>query len=191
MTAGKNFNALALGCVCTTLVAMDGPLLQRASSVQQVVPQEPGKLDVAILPELPAHSTGTVDYSFMPVQEPLMYSNRFWPIYEAYQHDWPISGAISGCDGTCIAIVWAPALALDYCVSHEEHYGSPEFLNSTESIDLYFKRKCLRAESDKSIFRTMFQLVRDVTSSDQDRDRKLALTEFRIVQWNSRAFEYK
>lgn len=50
--AGKHFNALALACICATFVAMDGPLLQRASTVRQRVPTDPQLLDVKILPEV-------------------------------------------------------------------------------------------------------------------------------------------
>ena len=58
VVSGRHFNALALSCICATLVAMDGPLLQRASSVRLEVPQTSIELSVSITPEIPAYFTG-------------------------------------------------------------------------------------------------------------------------------------
>ncbi len=79
ITAGRHFSLLALGCICATLVrlslqldrllalastyrnrhdvvgiqvAIDGPLLQRASSVRLVVPTHSVNLHVLLTPEV-------------------------------------------------------------------------------------------------------------------------------------------
>ena len=54
IASGRHFNALALACIYGTLVAMDGPLLQRATSVKQEVPRERAVLQVSITPEVPS-----------------------------------------------------------------------------------------------------------------------------------------
>ena len=65
IVSGRHCSLLALACVCATLVAMDGPLLQRASSVRVVVPNSPVTLSVSVSPEIPSYSTG---YAYYPLK---------------------------------------------------------------------------------------------------------------------------
>lgn len=116
---GRRFNVLALACICTTFVAIDGPLLQRASSVRSQTSDSPISLAVSISPEVPSYYSGhtiftTLDWYSNYYQDG---TSRFFPVQNGYALDIPISGAVLGCPGTCTTTVHAPALALDYCTS--------------------------------------------------------------------------
>lgn len=86
----------------------------------------------------------------------MTYAHRFYAVYEAFQRDWPIVGGLNGCDGTCKAVVNAPVLALDYCVSSLEYEDFRKPLNSTETT--WFAEGCSSEMPAKSVFRTQLML---------------------------------
>ena len=59
ITSGRHLGLLGLACIFSTIVVIDGPLLQRASTVMSA-PKEPSPvpLDVTIAPELPTDWSG-------------------------------------------------------------------------------------------------------------------------------------
>jgi hypothetical protein len=71
-------------------------------------------LTVDITPELPAYATGVYSVEYPDI---LAISESFFPLVNRYALEKPITNAIHGCQGTCIATVHAPALAVDHCVS--------------------------------------------------------------------------
>lgn len=106
LAAGRNFNILAIACICVTFVAVDGPLIQRASFVQSQVPRKPQSLRLSISPEIPAYSTGAavLDLSakdavqYQPVED-------FLPVLTGYLSGRAMTSPNSGCRGKCESIL--------------------------------------------------------------------------------------
>jgi hypothetical protein len=123
LTAGRNFNLLALACLATTVVIIDGPLLQRASTVRLTSAEVSVDLDVAITPELPSYWTGVVDSTYMPKFATLNLQLHLLPIYYDWVDNAPMRGEINNCPprSTCRAVVLAPALQLDHCLTELNH----------------------------------------------------------------------
>lgn len=105
ITAGRNFNLLALGCICATIVAIDGSLLQKASTVVLEVSNEEVDLSVDVSQELPAYSTGPTIYTENKI--PMFdWLRDFLPFVKEYNADDTLRYGISGCEaGTCTATV--------------------------------------------------------------------------------------
>jgi hypothetical protein len=119
LTAGRHFNLLALACLTATFVVMDGPLLQRASTVHLGTSDRAFNLSVSITPEIPAYWTGWVQFFMMPYVEGQQVQAQFLPVYSDTAADRPMKGGISGCPphSTCRAVVRAPALEVLNCTS--------------------------------------------------------------------------
>lgn len=133
MTAGKHFNVLALASICATLVLMDSPLLQRATTVRDEIPKHQMSLTVKIAPEVPAYSTGSVtNVGSIDDGVTLVQSNfrkEFLPILEGYATSSPMTGAITGCKGTCSTVIHAPALQIESCSTKMEFVNFSRPLN--------------------------------------------------------------
>ncbi|KAK5172819.1 uncharacterized protein LTR77_002939 [Saxophila tyrrhenica] len=142
LAAGRHTNILAFACILATFVAIDGPLLQRATSVVSVTPQQPVPLTVALAPELPGAWSGAADYrekqswTFGP-------SVDFAKVFEDYSETTPITGVVKGCPyQKCAITVRAPALALESCESqsYSKNYTEPltalewEIYNLTNAV---------------------------------------------------------
>lgn len=134
LLAGRNFNALALACLCATFVAIDGPLLQRASSVKLVTPNTPLSLEVSVSPELPAYWSGGVIFNQFLNSTYTWTSNAFQNVVDGFIASRTIPGAVTGCPGTCNATILAPALATHGCYyySHYSNFSQP--LPSKEAL---------------------------------------------------------
>ena len=117
--SGRNCSLLAVACICATVVVMDGPLLQRASSVRSIMPDSPISLTVTITPELPSYFTGLARYEFgvSNKTDAMQFRNEFVPIFQEHISNAPMEGAITGCKGKCELTVLAPALTVDHCTS--------------------------------------------------------------------------
>lgn len=129
---------LGMASIFSTLVAIDGPLLQRASTVISVPRVDvPVPLNVSIAPEIPTNFTGgwgivhhvlsewnrTVPSSNGSTLNDVEPSIEFGP-FDQVVYEWirnsPInSGAVRGCGGVCKAKVKAPALAIESCATKE------------------------------------------------------------------------
>lgn len=147
MLAGRHLNILALACICATFVAMDGPLLQRASSVRSMIPEQPVSLGVSITPEMPAYFSGW--YEYLPRKDGEILSDFdkiFLPVVRAYSSNVPISGGIQGCSGICRTTVHAPALAVDHCEHQITYRNFSETLGRTAEQFLKGRWKLRRLE---------------------------------------------
>lgn len=94
--------------ICATFVAVDGPLLQRASTVHSKSAGEDVILQAHIAQELPGYKTGY----FMPHDNGSFYlgSNKaFDQVIKHFDLARPLH-AIKGCPGTCEATILGPAL---------------------------------------------------------------------------------
>ena len=141
LTAGRRTGLLSLACIFSTVAIIDGPLLQRASTVRSASVQGSAvNLRVGIAPEIPTDYTGgwdtigsgsnavrftyifndTVPTADGTASNHLLLSvnntlNQFvGPMWYA---DAPITGVIDGCAGSCRANIRAPALAVTSCTT--------------------------------------------------------------------------
>lgn len=164
--AGKHFNFLALACILTTLVVMDGPFLQRASSVRPKVPLTTVPLQVSITPEIPSYFTGASMYTDLPKIYLSEFSGEFIPILNAWTAGEAITGAVSGCLGKCEAKVRAPALAMTHCET-EKHWKNYT-VKPPHQEELLAKDMCIGPSDKYVIFKMDFfgyngQVRREIT----------------------------
>ncbi|KAK5168607.1 uncharacterized protein LTR77_005916 [Saxophila tyrrhenica] len=174
LTAGRHFNLLAFACIAATFVVMDGPLLQRASTVHLSTVDHTFNLSVSITPEIPAYWTGTVGFYLMPLVESLQFQNHFLPVYYEFGAGAPMRGAIVGCpsQSTCRALVRGPALAVDNCTSVSEPRDFKSLMSKTQAKD--FAQGCMwwvnfgpfsRPEEDQVVFKQKFSIFNGTTES--------------------------
>lgn len=102
----NKFNTVALACIITTLVAVDGPLLQRSSSVITISTLR----NTTITAQL---STKDIPYGYsgvIPVRSfnPTSLTHEFGQIVNAYQSRNDIQLNATGCQGVCHTRVVAP-----------------------------------------------------------------------------------
>ncbi|KAI9695641.1 MAG: hypothetical protein M1820_008488 [Bogoriella megaspora] len=120
MTAGRHTNFIAIASLCATLVIIDGPLLQRASSVTSRIPNDPIELQTLLTPEIPSFFTGLtlVNDNNTPTAPPgsvVDFSRDFLSVFVNYTEGSKMTQAVSGCPGTCTATVQAAALTVSGC----------------------------------------------------------------------------
>lgn len=145
LTAGRHMGLLGLACIFSTLVMVDGPLLQRSSTVVTgpVLPH-PVALNVTMAPEIPRYWSGnwatgaelgaaderwTPDFNTSMPAGDRNVSNEIWcatnhgieaKLGRLYFNDAPLVGVFTGCRGRqCRAVLRAPALAQKTCVTRE------------------------------------------------------------------------
>lgn len=127
---------VGLACIFATLGAIDGPLLQRASQVTNApIAGTPVQLRTSMVPEIPRGFTGywgitsngganNLFNATVPTSDGGLTKNNIVPgskvafereVRVPYLSDAPITGAVSGCDGTCKLQIRAPALAVKSC----------------------------------------------------------------------------
>lgn len=156
LISGRNFNILALACICATFVAIDGPLLQRASTVRLMTPQQSQTLQVSITPQLLSYWSGVADFSLLPEVAPLDFQRHFISLFEEWAHDEPIRGGITGCTGTCKATVRAPAFVVDHCVHNITHRDFRKPVSNTTYQD--FLSGCVITNQDILTFANRFNV---------------------------------
>lgn len=137
-------------------MAIDGPLLQRASSVRLGVPNKPITLGIAITPEMPAYWSGVADYSFLPEVELQDFQIEFLPIYNEYGSQAPMKDAITGCSQICTATVRAPALAVDRCVSSLRYQNFSHPMSPAQRKQ--FAAGCTIPVDSQSVFNVRFMV---------------------------------
>ena len=162
MTAGKATNLPGIACIASTTVAVEGPLLQRASRVVSVpITNTFIPLNVTLTPELPAGFTGfwtvqnrTFDYfgDQIPTGNGTTSNDicsttatAFNAVTQNFTKGPPLIGFSSGCPGSCRAKVRAPALSISSVKSdripviygrYEVPFGQKDyaFLSSTNLL---------------------------------------------------------
>ncbi|KAI9755176.1 MAG: hypothetical protein M1835_000840, partial [Candelina submexicana] len=98
--AGRQFNRVALASILTTLVVIDAPLLQRASSITSRSVTIPVTMSANLATSIPTTSFVTGG-AYVSVLDPL-----FARVMQDYGNRVPID-AVSGCHGTCFLTVKA------------------------------------------------------------------------------------
>lgn len=106
--SGQSFGLVALACIAVTVMVIDGPLLQRASSVRAVRQTSLVNVTALVAPEIPWGYTGYVNAGLvLNMQEPMISA------LNDYNSHAPIITNFSGCDNTstCTGYVEAGGLA--------------------------------------------------------------------------------
>ena len=163
MIAGRNFNLLALACICVTFVAIDGPLLQKSSTVRLGLSKQAITLNVSITPEMPAYWSGVAQYTYMPELELQDFQSHFLPIYYDYGSSVPMRDAITGCPGTCTATVRGPALAVDQCVSSLRYRNFSQPMSKAQLRK--FEDGCTYPVDSQSVFNVRFMVNNGTTET--------------------------
>lgn len=123
---------LGLACICSTIVVVDGPLIQRASGIIPVPNSAVMLLNVTMTPEIPHTATGgwvtpeeagygnvglvfnntiiTANGTAPTLVEGLTGYRYFYDAIYGWRYNSPLGGVISGCAGECQAKMRAPAM---------------------------------------------------------------------------------
>ena len=120
---GRHLNLLTFAGILVALVVIDGPLLQRASTVQLATLNQPVTMDVELSPELPHGFSGT----WYP-GDALSVNDALSLVYGQYTRSASLTGGDSKadqvpirtsayCSGECRATVRAPGIARTDCVN--------------------------------------------------------------------------
>ena len=144
LTSGRHIGLLGLACIASTFVVIDGPLLQRASTVIPAPVDKPILLNISMTPQIPRGYTGywqtianlgqphywvaTAFGSTMPGSKGTVPNNILSGVSIDVQIDltkaWfyeeaPLEGVVRGCPDKCTAKLTAPALSVSSCKSHQ------------------------------------------------------------------------
>ena len=118
-TSGRSFNLIALACIFTAIAPINGPLLQRASTVKEASSgSEPTTLKLALATTLPDGFSGYLSGRQYAVS---LYSQNFTPVVQDFYNQREISINDTGCVGTCFTKVEGVGFAVN-CSSFEEPY---------------------------------------------------------------------
>ncbi|KAK5174616.1 Serine carboxypeptidase 3 [Saxophila tyrrhenica] len=141
LAAGRRTGLLGLATIFSTLALIDGPLLQRSSSVVPSTLHEPVSLQVSMAQEIARGSTGfwiaseEMDYGThvntpfnktMPGVDGTKVSNDIWTFTEdfmdevatLYYSNAPLPGLVHGCVDKCLVTIRAPAVAVVECTPY-------------------------------------------------------------------------
>ena len=141
VTAGRNMGFLGLASIFSTLVAIDGPFLQKATTIVPAeITDHPIPLNVTIAPELPTdwsgkwfempgHGFNSWRSGMFNETIPTSYGNTSNHMFAAGRpeltEDWnlpwfrgeTLSGLVQGCEDRCSVKIQAPALTATHCAS--------------------------------------------------------------------------
>ena len=100
LTAGRKFNLVALACIVTSVAPVNGPLLQRASTIatQSQVSQPILKMNLA--PEIPQGFSGYISGRALEVS---LFTANFTPTVQDFTNRATITTTATGCEGMCNA----------------------------------------------------------------------------------------
>lgn len=109
-TSGRHFNLVALASIFAALTPVNGPLLQRASTVTSQTVQAQVPLLVSIAPELPNGYTGTITGRGHAVA---LLSPAFTSVMRDYTNRQDIKMNNTGCNGVCYATLKGAGFAVN------------------------------------------------------------------------------
>lgn len=124
---GRRFSLLAISSLSTLIVLIDGPLLQRASTISQSTRRFPVNLTVPMSPT--PFIVGATGYLVDRERNPSLYTELFSTVLQQYNGRQPITLPEFGCKGKCELMVEAPGFDID-CSS----WNSPYRLMSTSEL---------------------------------------------------------
>ncbi len=109
-TSGRHINLVAVATIFVAFTPINGPLLQRASTVTFRSISEHVTLSIPIAKELPDGYTGMISGR---QQQPSLLMLNFTPTVQDYTNRVPVNLTNTGCDGTCSAIVKGSGFAVN------------------------------------------------------------------------------
>lgn len=109
-TSGRHINLIALATIFVSFIPINGPLLQRASTVAFRSISEHVTQSIPIAKELPDGYTGMISGR---QQQPSLLMLNFTPTVQDYTNRVPINLTNTGCDGICSAVVKGSGFAVN------------------------------------------------------------------------------
>ena len=106
--AGRSFDVVALGSIAATIIVIDQPLIQRASSVVSVQKMSPVLVEAPIAPEIPWGYTGYQDGRATTSQ---VMTQPMISAFNQFNSQSPIVTGFAGCKDTCNGYVEAGGLS--------------------------------------------------------------------------------
>lgn len=111
LLSGRHFNLTALATIIVALAVIDGPLLQRASTIVTQAVSGETSLKAALAPLLPPGYTAKVQSAGdMGAFNPSIITTDFAKVVSDYQKGIPINVGITECSGNCSAVVPAAGI---------------------------------------------------------------------------------
>ncbi|KAK3725481.1 hypothetical protein LTR37_000451 [Vermiconidia calcicola] len=107
----RHISLLHLACVAIAFVVIDGPLLQRASTVVRATQASNVTIDLNLLPELPTGFTGRVKDGI------IMSENDVTSLLRDHITQKPMTLVSSACTGACYAKIMGPGVMKTNCTS--------------------------------------------------------------------------
>lgn len=106
--SGRDFGMVTLASIAVTIMVIDQPLIQRASSVVSVPRMSPVQITASIAPEIPWGFTG---FESGRGDEAQIMTQPMITAFNAFNGGAPISSGFSGCTDTCTGWIEAGGLA--------------------------------------------------------------------------------
>jgi hypothetical protein len=117
LAPGRGFNVVALATLAAQAVILDGPLLQRASTVVSKQVTRSVNVTAAIAQEIPYGYTGYGSFagnsSYFGGPAIMVMNVTFAEIFNQYLTRSPITTTFTGCVGSCVGTIKAAGLALE------------------------------------------------------------------------------
>jgi hypothetical protein len=131
-TPGRGFNFVALATILATAIALDGPLLQRASNIVSVPDIRTINVTALIAEELPYGYTG---FGNILTDDQLVMNQTFVQVFNSYLTRAPITTDFSGCVGTCTGEIKAAGLKFD-CLDESSYqdFNSSSIVNASTAL---------------------------------------------------------
>lgn len=152
LSFGRAFNLVALACIAVSLTPINGPLIQRASSVTTAVHSSPVALNIPMAQEVPYGYTGMITSRSSSAS---ILTADFTFVVFGFNKNIPQNLSDSGCLGRCSGILKAAGYAIN-------------FNSSTYSFDLSAAALSAQANLNGSgnlagpdLFNTKFTLFED------------------------------
>ena len=123
LTSGRHFNRVAFAYLLVALVVVDGPILQRSSTITSLVVNRPGNFSIAISDDALTNPTGWYTSRAKSVDT---LTGNFTRVMLAYNNREPIQVRSEGCRGVCHGELVAPGWDVDCKYSTEKAPGTPE-----------------------------------------------------------------
>lgn len=110
LISGRSFNLVALACITVALAPVNGPLLQRASTITTASHNTEATLTILAAQEFPTGYTGTITGRAHAVG---FVTSNFSSVTQDYVLKRPINVTHSGCQGRCSGLLQAAGYAID------------------------------------------------------------------------------
>ncbi|KAI9801260.1 MAG: hypothetical protein M1833_002830 [Piccolia ochrophora] len=104
LRSARHFNVVALGCIVVALVPVNGPLLQRASTIASKTQTSLKPVTLHVATELPIAYTGFIQGRSTTYDSAALTGN-FTRVMRAYNNRTEIRLENTGCDGVCVGRV--------------------------------------------------------------------------------------